>query len=151
APTSTPRRRMRPGTPTRRGIRPGTGTCSRFRSSTRGPLDADDRVARADARRARLRHTHAHGAQGKSLDERIGDGAGKGFDQVEVAAGRDLAHAVGDLPVVDGVLDPVRRARVAHVHADVVEELLAVAALLLQHAVAAEDGEALELEDHRGT
>jgi hypothetical protein len=95
------------------------------------PLDADDREAGTDARRVRLRHPHADRADGEALDERVGDCLGERLDQVEAPARGDLAHAVRHLSVVDGVLDPVRRARVADVEADVVEELLAVTALLL--------------------
>src|SRR5512133_1002243 len=149
APTSTPRP---PSRAAHRGTRPGSATCSRPRSSTRrSQLDADDREAGADARRVRFRHPHAYRADGEALDERISDGLGERLDQVEAPARGDLAHAVRDLPVVDGVLDAVRGACVADVEADVVEELLAVAALLLEHAVPAEDREPVELEDHLGT
>src|SRR5512132_877383 len=149
APTSTPRPLSRAA---HRGTRPGSATFSRPRSSTRrSQLDADDREAGPDARRVRLRHLHADRADGESPDQRVGDCLGERLDQVEAPARGDLAHAVRHLSVVDGVLDPVRRARIADVEADVVEELLAVAALFLEDAVPAEDREPLELEDHLGT
>src|SRR5262245_51721879 len=148
APTSTPRP---PSRVAHRGARRGSATHSRPRSSARSQLDTDDREPGADAWRARLRNPHAHRAHGKTLEERIGDGLGERLDQVEAPARRDLADAVRHLAIVDGVLDSIRGARIADVEADVVQELLAVTPLLLEHAVPAEDGETLELEDHLGT
>src|SRR5439155_15636895 len=52
----------------------------------------------------------------------------------------------------DRLLDPVRERRVVHLELEVVEERLALALLLLAHAVVAEELEPVELEqDHPPT
>ena len=71
------------------------------------------------------------------------------LEQLERVPVGDFLHAVRDVAVANGVLDAVRRRCVCDLDAEVVEEHLAVAALVVEHAVLSEHLEAVELDgDH---
>src|SRR3954454_23097558 len=135
APTTTLPRRWRRGCSRRR-----TWSTSGFAPRRRGrPLDREPELCLADA------DGHAQDG-GEARDQRVGDGGRERLDQVVPPRLRDVAHCCGDVAVVDGVVDPVVRARVADVELDVVQERLPIPLLVLVDAVEAVDLEAVELE-----
>lgn len=93
-----------------------------------------------------LAHAHAYFGDGEALDDRVGDGRGEGLEQQELTPVRDLAHAGGDLAVVDRVLEAVGRRRDARLQREVEEETLAFSALSLVDTVMAVEFEALQLD-----
>ena len=95
---------------------------------------------------ARLARMHAHPVDREAADDRIGDAGGERLDEVVPVAVGHLAHARGDVAVVDGVLDAVGERGVGDVEGDVEEEVPVALALLCQDAVAAGHLEAAELD-----
>ena len=163
--TGTKRERLRVKNPAKKGayfyaeasVGAGSGNVVRkvaglryaaLRVDRQAPLDGSRSVGGRDTCRARLAHSHSHALDGETLDERVRYGSGERLDQVELPAVGHFAHTLGDLAVIDGVLDPVGEPGVAHFEPHVVEEVLSFAALLVEHAVAAEDLQGFELDDH---
>ena len=84
--------------------------------------------------------------RGKALEQRVGDARAPAPRAAGSAAVGDLADARGDVAVVDRVLDPVARAAPPTSSYDVEERTLALALLLLEHAVVPEDLEPVQLD-----
>ena len=95
----------------------------------------------------RLADAHPHPLGLEALDERVGERRRERLEQ-PARLGRHLAHRRRDLAVVDRVLDPVVGAALAHLELDVVEEPLALLALVLVDAVVAVELEPAQLDLH---
>src|SRR5205823_4881669 len=88
----------------------------------------------------------------KAHEQRVGQRRGECLQEPERSPVRDLADERRNLPVVDCVLDPVRRAgAVGHLEPDVEEEQLAVTPLLGVDSVVPVQLEACELDLHQAT
>src|SRR5581483_7989439 len=152
------RRRRRRSPARRRARRPRRGGRRRGRRGSRrarcrpGPLApralrGRGRPLGRDAGRSRLPDAYAHMRDREPGRQGVRDGRRQGLDQVDPHAVGDVLHGRGHLTVVDGRLDPVL-VRLCDLERDVEEEGLALPLLLLEHAVATEDLEAVELDDH---
>src|SRR5215203_3233712 len=142
-------RRMSAPAGTPRGRSRVSATASPSRSSRRRTLDGSGRVLRRNPARARLAHPDPNALDREALDNGVGNRGRERLEQLERVPVGDLLHAVGDVAVVDRFLDAIRSRRLCDVDADVVEEHLAVTALVLEHPVLSEHLEAVKLDgDH---
>jgi len=109
------------------------------------PLDDDGRVldrwVEDDVRLANSDTNALRG--GKALEDAVRNGPGQALEEEALRPGEDLADELGQVAIVDGLLDVVaRRRRVVDVHPQVDEEALAEPALGLEVTVVAEDHQA---------
>jgi hypothetical protein len=95
-------------------------------------------------------HSDLHVRDREALQQLIGHGRRKRLQQLEAPLVH-LAHGLDDEAVIDRALDAVVGAPLAHVELDVVEERLAVLALLRQHAVVPIELEPRQLDFHAVT
>src|SRR5207248_3343017 len=123
----------------------------RTRSASTRPHDGSRRPLDLQTCRAHSGFSNADGNafDVEPLDDHVGDGCRQSLEERELPAGRQPADRVGDLAVVDGVLDAIGKSPVCDGHANVVEEVLAMLALLGRDAMPAEDAQPCELDlDH---
>src|SRR5206468_12409165 len=95
-------------------------------------------------------HPHAHALRRELRDESIGDRSGERLEQPVARSLADREHDVTHTPVIDGRLDRVLP-RLRYLECDVDEERLTVAPLLSVDAVAPEELESVNLDDHPAT
>ena len=95
-----------------------------------------------------LPHPHRHALDREAREQLVRERGRERLEQVVRAPVGDLAHAGGDIAVVDGVLEPVGAARFAHVQLDVEEEALALLALPVERAVPAVQLDPVQLDLH---
>jgi len=99
-------------------------------------------------------HTGLRNADDRTLcveaaQQLVGDRGGERLEQVVSVCVRELLHGTRDRAVVDRVLETIGRAALADLEIDVEQEVLAVALLVLVHAVPPEDPQAAQLDrDH---
>ena len=101
-------------------------------------------------RRLGLVHRDADERQREPLDQVVCHHRGQALDQVVRPALDQLDHPIADRAVVDGILEAVGRSRLVaeRLQGEVDQEVLAVAALVLEHPVAGEHLQAADLDQH---